>query len=517
MKLSKPLPFQSEWTFELLQQYDAVIGQMAREYGLDTYPHQVEMINSEQMMDAYAATGLPLTYHHWSFGKQFIELEKRYRQGQIDLAYEIVINSNPCRAYLMAESSLTMQAIVIAHACYGHNAFFKNNYAFNLWSDPEYILDYLVWAKDKINVCEKRYGIDAVEKVIDACHALKNYAVYRYKRPAALSLTQEQARLAEREAFLQQQADKLWHGLPAHQQRAQDIESKRFPRNPEENILRFIEENAPNLDIWQREIIHIVHTIAQYFYPQRLTKVMNEGWACFWHYHLLQAMYDEGWLTDEFMLQFIQYHSQVIHQPHYDQANYVGLNPYTLGYKIFSEIKRISQNPTDEDKFWHPDLYNSNWQKSVDFAMRNFKDESFISQYLSPQLIRELKLFTVLDDPNQQDLEISAIHNDAGYQHIREALADSYNLAHTEPNIQVYHADIVGDHSLTLRHCPHRDHPLSAQTGAVLQHLYHLWGYPVHIESVTEAGSILAHYSYPPEEPLERTPAETNMEPKKAA
>ena len=129
------LPFQSDWTFDLLDTYFQAIAQVAAIYRLDTYPVQLEMISAEQMLDAYASVGMPVHYRHWSFGKQFIAAEKRYRRGQMGLAYEIVINANPCIAYLMEENTLPMQALVMAHACFGHNAFFKGNYLFRMWTD----------------------------------------------------------------------------------------------------------------------------------------------------------------------------------------------------------------------------------------------------------------------------------------------------------------------------------------------------------------------------------------------
>ncbi|OXH83085.1 SpoVR family protein, partial [Burkholderia multivorans] len=139
----KPLPCPSDWTFELLEEYDTHIAQVAEQYELDIYPIQLELISAEQMMDAYASVGMPVNYRHWSFGKHFLATEKSYRRGQMGLAYEIVINSNPCIAYLMEENTMTMQALVIAHAAYGHNSFFKGNYLFRLWTDAHAIIDYL--------------------------------------------------------------------------------------------------------------------------------------------------------------------------------------------------------------------------------------------------------------------------------------------------------------------------------------------------------------------------------------
>ena len=201
----RALPEQSEWTFELIEQAHDEIRRVAEQFGLDTYPNQLEVITAEQMMDAYTSVGMPVSYHHWSFGKHFLSTEKSYKRGQMGLAYEIFFKSNPCIAYLMEENSLTMQALVIAHAAYGHNSFFKGNYLFRAWTDADAIVDYMVFAKNYINECEQRHGIDAVELLLDSCHAIQNYGVDRYKRPAKLSMAQEYARLKEREAYAQSQ------------------------------------------------------------------------------------------------------------------------------------------------------------------------------------------------------------------------------------------------------------------------------------------------------------------------
>ena len=181
---ARRLPSPSEWTFDLIETYHEAISRCARRYGLDTYPVQLEVITAEQMIDAYASVAMPVNYRHWSFGKQFIATEKSYRRGQMGLAYEIVINSNPCIAYLMEENTMPMQALVIAHACYGHNSFFKGNYLFRMWTDASSIIDYLVYARNYVSDCEERHGVDAVEALLDSCHALMNHGVDRYP-PAA--------------------------------------------------------------------------------------------------------------------------------------------------------------------------------------------------------------------------------------------------------------------------------------------------------------------------------------------
>ncbi len=486
MGVRTPISTTSEWTFELIQAYDQAIGEIAAQYGLDTYPNQIEIISSEQMMDAYAASGMPLGYHHWSYGKQFVSIENAYKRGQMGLAYELVINSNPCIAYLMEENTMAMQALVIAHACYGHNSFFKGNYLFRTWTDAESIIDYFLFAKHYIAECEERYGVDTVEKILDSCHALMNYGVDRYRRPSPISATAERARQKEREMLMQQQVNDLWRTIPtqASQERHTRPSHSNYPSEPQENLLYFIEKNAPLLEPWQREIVRIVRKVAQYFYPQRQTQVMNEGWATFWHYTLLNELYDRGLVTEGFILEFLQSHAGVIYQPPFDHPGYSGINPYTLGFSMMQDIRRICENPTDEDRYWFPDIAGSDWRSTLDFAMRNFKDESFILQFLSPRVIRDLKLFSIIDDDREAHIEVGAIHDEQGYRAVREALAEHYNLGSREPNIQVHSVNLRGDRSLTLHHSRHDRKPLDESAQEVLRHLHRLWGFEVRLYSI---------------------------------
>jgi spore cortex formation protein SpoVR/YcgB (stage V sporulation) len=407
------------------------------------------------------------------------------------LAYEIVINSDPCIAYLMEENTLPMQALVIAHASYGHNSFFKGNYLFRAWTSADAIIDYLVFARNYIAECEERYGQEEVELLLDSCHALMNYGVDRYKRPSPLSLAEEKRRQAEREAYLQSQVNDLWRTLPVeHTGSDGNHRERRFPDEPQENLLYFIEKNAPLLEPWQREVVRIVRKIGQYFYPQRQTQVMNEGWATFWHYTLLNRLYDQGMVTDGFMMEVLQSHTNVVYQPDFDSPYYTGINPYALGFAMMRDIRRICEEPTDEDRYWFPDIAGGDWLKVLDFAMRNFKDESFIAQYLSPKLMRDFHLFQVRDDDREDTLEITAIHEEIGYRQLRQALAEQYNLGNREPNIQVYDVDLRGDRSMTLRHFRHNRRPLGDTLDEMLLHIRRLWGFDVRLEAVDDEGRV---------------------------
>ncbi|OQX02338.1 MAG: SpoVR family protein [Thiothrix lacustris] len=486
----------SEWTFEIIEVYEREIARIARDkFKLDTYPNQIEMIRSDQMMDAYASIGMPVFYSHWSYGKHFVHVEQNYSRGRMGLAYEIVINSNPCIAYLMEENTMTMQALVIAHACYGHNSFFKGNYLFRTWTDAEAIIDYLMFAKKYISQCEERYGVEQVETLLDSCHALKDYGVDRYKRPAPISAAEEQNRQQERELYIQQHLNDLWRTLP-HRGRERD-EAKiapHFPADPQENLLYFIEKNSPALETWQREIIRIVRKVSQYFYPQRQTQVMNEGWATFWHYTILNEMYDEGLVNEGFMLEFLSSHTSVVMQPGFDSPYYSGINPYALGFAMMSDIKRICEHPTAEDKQWFPDIAGSDWLTTLDQVMRNYRDESFILQFLSPQVMRDFHLFALEDDDRKNTIDVAAIHNDEGYRRVREMLSQQYNLSQQEPDIQIYNVNLRGDRSLTLQHVLNDRRPLNGEVNEMLRHVHRLWGYDVHLHSVEPEGRTVRSY-----------------------
>lgn len=485
--MSKLISEGNDWSIDLISQFDQEIGELAHHYGLSTYPNQIEIINASQMMDAYATIGMPIGYNHWSYGKRLIQTEQQYQRGHMGLAYEIVINANPCIAYLMEENTLCMQAMVIAHASYGHNSFFKNNYLFKSWTDAEGIIDYLLFAKQYITECEHRHGVDAVESLLDSCHALMNFGVDRYKRPYPISASEERARQKQREIDQQKMINDLWRTVPKPIQPGEQAE--RFLKEPQENILYFLEKQAPLLEQWQREIIRIVRKISQYFYPQKQTQVMNEGWASFWHYRLMHDLYEKGKINDAFMLEFLHSHSAVIAQPAYDSPYFNGINPYALGFAMFNDIKRMCEQPSAEDAVWFSNLMGKDWLEQLKFAAYNFKDESFILQYLSPKVMRDFGLFSIKDDDRQPAIEVTAIHNEQGYSDLREALASNYNLGNREPNIQVVDVAHRADRTLYLHHEQFNRQPLGDNTPLMLKHIQRLWGFGVQLTSQSPTGA----------------------------
>ena len=475
-----------DWSFEKLRRTHDALAEIAEgELGLETFPNQIEIISAEQMLDAYASVGMPLMYRHWSFGKHFIHHERAYRKGARGLAYEIVINSNPCISYCLEENTMALQALVMAHAAFGHNHFFRNNHLFRQWTDPDGILDYLEYARDYIAACEERHGQRPVERVLDSAHALMPSGVFRHRRPPLPSLREQAERARQRREEAERSADYLMDSLvgSAGNPGADDPARARRDemRLPEENLLYFIETYSPALEPWQREILQITRNIAQYFYPQKQTQVMNEGCASFVHFHCMHRLHEQGRIDDGALLEVLHNHANVLTQPGFDDPRYGGINPYALGFAMMRDIRRIAEAPTDEDRAWFPDLAGSgDWREGLREAWALYRDESFIQQYLSPRVMRELRLFACTDEAEDPYVTVSGIHDEAGYRELRDTLAQSRDISITDPEILVSDVDLLGDRVLHLRHVMRDGVPLEDKTReATLAHLRSLWGYPV--------------------------------------
>ena len=449
------------------------------------YPNQIEIISAEQMLDAYASVGMPVSYNHWSFGKDFLKNEKAYQTGRMGLAYEIVINSDPCISYLMEENSMLAQTMVIAHAAIGHNAVFRNNETFKQWTSAGSIIDYMVFARDYIRQCEHRYGPQEVELVLDAAHALAPHGVDKFKRKHRPKLSEEMRlrKLMEREEQRQREMDIIMHRT-SFKDPELDIEDV-DALEEEENLLYFLMKRSPVLEQWKREILRIVYKINQYFYPQGQTKNLNEGYATFCHYYIMTRLEEKGILSSDAFMSFIGYHSGVIYQPTYNSRHYSGINPYSLGFAILQDVKRVCENPTAEDKEWFPYLQGKKWQDAVQEAVFEHRDDSFVAQYLSPKVIRDLKIFTVnIDEKNDDDVAIvTDIHDDIGYRNIRKTLATSLERINYVPQIKVIGADMEGDRTLQLKYEPYRDRGLAVDDAEIVtNYIDTLWGYAVELD-----------------------------------
>ncbi len=496
----------ADWDYRTLQRsYDAIERIGCEELGLEVYPNRIEVISAEQMLDVYTAHGMPLTYRHWSYGKRFLQHESSYRRGYTSLAYEVVINSNPCISYLMEENTATMQALVIAHAAFGHNHFFRNNHLFQQWTEASAILDYLEFARSYVAGCEDRHGAAAVERVLDAAHALSRHGVHRHGGARPLNLKSDHKRERERRDYDEKVFDDLWRTVPGAKPTVDAdplTERRRRLGLPEENLLYFIEKVSPKLQSWEREIIRIVRLIAQYFYPQPQCKLMNEGCATWTHQRIMTRLHETGQIDDAAFLEVLHSTSNVIMQPGFDHpASSGGFNPYALGYAMMSDIERMCTAPTAEDRAWFPDIAgNGDPLGTLRHAWANFRDESFVLQFLSPQVMRQFRMFRLLDDTEEATLLVDAIHDDAGYRAIRRSLAQSYDPGNGDADVQVVDVDLAGDRRLMLQHRTRAGQLLAPRDAeATLRYVAVLWGHEVRLQEVdVETEAVLATHMVGP-------------------
>jgi stage V sporulation protein R len=478
----------TDWNPALLQEVYNHIEEVAiDDLKLNVYPNQIEVISAEQMIDAYASIGMPVNYSHWSFGKQFLSNWEKYQKGRMGLAYEIVINSNPCISYLMEENPAITQALVIAHAAFGHNFVFANNYMFKEWTSAGSIIDYMLFARNFIIDCENKYGLEEVEKILDAAHTLASHGVDKRKRKHHKKLNEEQVALKDMHDADERQKDldiiikttTVQAPAPDKAKLEQDLDLV----GDEENLLYFVYKNAPNMPRWQREILRIVYKINQYFYPQSQTQVLNEGMATFTHFYIMNELEKKGVISDDATTAFLHLHSNVIYQPDMHSKHYSGnFNPYALGFDILKEVRRVCEKPTKEDEQWCPNLVGQDWREEVKTAVSEYRDESFIGQFMTPTLMRKYRMFAI--DCKGKEGVVSEISDDIGYREMRGILAGQYNLIDRVPDIIVKSAKMRGDRTLTLEYRPYAGKVLhKLMTERTLRHIKTLWGYPVEIIS----------------------------------
>jgi stage V sporulation protein R len=479
-----------EWDFAKLDRTFRACEDIAcGELGLTPYPSQVEVITSEQMLDAYSSVGLPLMYRHWSFGKRFARDELMYKGGYQSLAYEIVINSNPCIAYLMEENTMTMQALVIAHACFGHNHFFRNNHLFRQWTDADGILDYLAFARRFVAECEERHGLPAVERILDAAHALQGQGVHRYLR-RKWRLADEEDRARERQKHEDESYNPLWSTLPASDRATLPpkavSDAKSRLNLPEENLLYLCEKHSPRLRGWERELVRIVRVVAQYFYPQMQTKLCNEGCATTVHYAIMTRLHERGQISDGAFMEFLASHTAVTRQPTLADQNFSGWNPYALGFAIMRDIERICAEPDEEDARWFPAFAgNGDPWGTLREAWAEYRDESLIRQFLGPKVMRQFRMVNLTDKASDPALLVSEIHDDSGYRRIRSHLADQYDPSRAAPLIEATDVDLFGDRTLLLTYVARNKARLQdASARQTLAQLQVLWGYPVTLQEL---------------------------------
>lgn len=458
-----------------LRYWDDKILDLVRQYGLDCYPQEFEICDHNEMLSYMAYSGVPSRYSHWSFGKSFEKQKTLYDYGVAGLPYEMVINSSPCLAYLMRDNSLLLHVLTIAHV-YGHNDFFKNNFTFRSAFDAQYTIEMFKSHGRRIDAYmeDPSINIENVENTLDHAHAL----MFQCSRNLAIKkLSPDEQRMRKWEQA-QAPEDPYRNIHPAKQYVAPNL--SKVPLEPDEDILSFIANYNPYLPEWQRDILRIVERESKYFLPQIETKIMNEGWASYWHYKLLNELRVEPGMHLEFLVR----HNQVL------RPTPGGLNPYHLGFVLWRDIERrwnegetgrefTDDTPrTDVSRMAENDTPG---RKKIFEVRETDRDSSFLRRFLTVDLMRELELFQ--HERRGKERIITKVSDDENWAEVKETLIHSVGMG-SFPVIKVDDGDFGGKRTLYLRHY-HDGRDLQLDYAErTLRHVQALWQREVVLETI---------------------------------
>ncbi|SDP23496.1 SpoVR family protein [Halobacillus aidingensis] len=444
------------------------ITEIAKGFGLDFYPMRYEVC-PDDIIYTFGAYGMPTRFSHWSFGKQYYKMKLQYDLG-LSKIYELVINSNPCYAFLLNSNSLIQNKLIVAHVL-AHCDFFKNNARFQ--NTKRDMVESMAATAERIATYDKIYGKHEVESFLDAVLAIQEHIDPSLVRPKlAWSMDEEESE----EKPLQTEYDDIWKiDESSSEEQPRFRKKKKFPPRPEKDLLLFIEQYSRELEDWQRDILTMMREEMLYFWPQLETKIMNEGWASYWHARILREMD----LTSDESVEFAKLNASVV------QPSKTQLNPYYLGLKVFEDIEDRYDNPTEE-MIKHGIEPGSGREKM--FEVREIEsDQSFIRNYLTKELVRREDLY--LFQKQGQKYKIT----DKDHEAVRDQLV-TMRVNGGFPYITVQDGDYVKGGELYLKHHYEEVELDVGYLEKTLPYVYQLWGRNVHIETKVEGRDVVFSY-----------------------
>lgn len=445
------------------------ITEIAVGFGLDFYPMRYEICPSE-IIYTFGAYGMPTRFSHWSFGKQFHKMKLHYDLG-LSKIYELVINSDPCYAFLLDSNSLIQNKLIVAHVL-AHCDFFKNNVRFQ--NTKRDMVESMAATAERIRKYEIQYGKHEVETFLDAVLAIEEHIDPSLMRPK-LAWSMEDVEYEE-EVVAVSPYDDLWN-LDEKEKKKQDPvrRKKKFPPQPEKDLLLFIESYSRELSDWQRDILTMMREEMLYFWPQLETKIMNEGWASFWHQRILREMD----LTSGEALEFAKLNAGVV------QPSRTGINPYYLGLKIFEDIEDRYNNPTEEMK--RRGVQPGSGREKM-FEVREIEsDISFLRNYLTKDLVMREDMY--LFQKQGKDYKIV----DKAWENVRDQLV-SMRVNGGFPYLTVTDGDYLKNGELYIQHGYEGIELDIKYLEKVMPYIHQLWGRSIHMETVIEGKNMLYTY-----------------------
>jgi stage V sporulation protein R len=447
----------------------------ARTFGLDPFPTHFELVPASIMYE-FASYSLPGRFSHWTHGKAYHRQKMQYDFG-LSKIYEMVVNTNPSYAFLMDMNDMLQNTFVAAHV-FGHTDFFKNNAYFQHTSRR--MIDKVSIHAERIAKYEFEHGKDEVEHFLDAVLSIQEHVDYNL-------LIQEEKPAADTEKNEHAPGiyDDLW-GMDERKKKAEEGREQRsgkppkFPETPQKDLLLFLMQHAPHLEDWQRDIIEIVRTEMLYFVPQMQTKIMNEGWASIWHSRIMRRLGETGVISDSETIEFAQLHSSVL------SPSRTSLNPYYLGFKLLEDIERRWDNPTREEQDRLGRKPGNGLQKLFEIREMD-NDVSFLRNYLTEETVKELDLYLYKKEGDDWVIV------EKNWEKVRNGIVASMNNFGS-PYLVVENGDFRGNRELCLVHVFEGQELDMNYAEKTLQHVYLLWGRPVHLETIYDGKKILISY-----------------------
>ncbi|GAV22469.1 SpoVR family protein [Carboxydothermus pertinax] len=418
------------------------IEKIASNFGLDFFPIRFEICPAE-IIYTFGAYGMPTRFSHWTFGKAYHKMKTQYDYN-LSRIYELVINTNPCYAFLLEGNSLIQNKLVIAHV-YGHSDFFKNNWHFK--NTNRQMLETMSVHAQRIDEFSFRYGKEKVEKFLDAVLSIEEHI-----DPFAEWIKEQKAEKKVKDVMTPY--DDLWQEInPIKREKEKE-------KKPEKDLLGFIGYNGRYLEDWQREIIFMVREEMEYFWPQLKTKIMNEGWAAYWHIRIMRELD----LTEVESIEYAKLNAQILHPSRYS------INPYLLGLKIFEDIEK-------------------RYGREMIFEVREIdSDQSFLRNYLTKELVEELDLY------NFQKVGSEWRVTEKAWEKVRDNLVLTLNNCGF-PYIEVTDGDYAKNGELYLKHRFEGIELDIYYLEKTLPYVFELWGKPVHLETVVDRKNVLFTYN----------------------
>jgi stage V sporulation protein R len=437
----------------------AEITEVAKDFGLDFYPMRYEICPSD-IIYTFGAYGMPTRFSHWSFGKTFNRMKMQYDLG-LSKIYELVINSNPCYAFLLDGNSLIQNKLIVAHVL-AHCDFFKNNARFSI--SNRNMVETMSAAAERISQYEMEYGTSEVERFLDAVMAIQEHVDPAIHKPYGLDkkhyMELMKRRQKEKDGGSQtahSPYEDLWDlEKPDTGSAAEVPDTRKFPLQPEKDLMWFIQEFSPFMEDWQRDIMSMLREEMLYFWPQIETKIMNEGWASYWHQRIMRELP----LTSEETIEYAKLNSAVV------QPSRHSINPYYLGVKIFEDI---------EKRFGRERIFEVRELES---------DQSFLRNYLTKELTDELDLY--IFEKKGPEWQIT----DKTWETVRDQLVFS-RVNGGFPYLEITDADWQRSGELYVTH---RFEGMELDVKYVertLPYLVQLWGRSVHLETTTDDKRVL--------------------------